>query len=64
MSGREHGVTFDAVLRAASASKCSAYDCEFVALPQELHVPFVSTDVRLVKKFPNTAIHLRDFVID
>ena len=50
------------VLRLAVESGCSAYDCEFVALAQELGVPFVTSDRRLAAKFRTTAIHLREFV--
>jgi predicted nucleic acid-binding protein len=36
-------------------SKCSAYDCEFVALAQGLKVPLITTDRKLVREFPRTA---------
>ena len=62
MSGREHAVTSDSVLRSASASKCTAYDCEFITLAQEFRVPLVTTDRVLVKKFPKAALLLRDFL--
>ena len=62
MMGREHSVSSESVLRFASSSKCSAYDCEFVALAQELSVPLVTTDDDLLRKFPKMAIHLKDFV--
>jgi predicted nucleic acid-binding protein len=32
------------VLELAIRSRCSAYDCEFIALAQDLRVPFVTAD--------------------
>ena len=63
MMGREHSVSSDSVLRLASSSKCSAYDCEFVALAQGLSILLVTTDRDLVKKFPRLATHLEDVVV-
>jgi predicted nucleic acid-binding protein len=50
------------VLRLATESGSSAYDCEFVALAQQLGVPLVTSDRRLAARFRPDAIHLRDFV--
>lgn len=57
----EYEVESGDVLRLAAKSRCSAYDCEFVSLAQELGVPFVTADRRLVKAFGSTARHLSDF---
>jgi predicted nucleic acid-binding protein len=35
----------------AAASKCSAYDCEFVALAEFLDVPLVSAERKLKAQF-------------
>lgn len=43
------------VLRLVQQSKCSAYDCEFVALAQSLNVPLVTMDKSILKYFPATA---------
>lgn len=40
------------VLELATRSGCSSYDCEYVALAQELGVPLVSADRKLGKAFP------------
>jgi len=43
------------VLRLVQQSKCSAYDCEFVALAQSLNVPLITMDKQIHKDFPTTA---------
>lgn len=64
MEGREYTVESGVVLRLAQSSGCSAYDCEFVALAQDLNVPLVTVDRKIVAEFPNTAIILDKFVVD
>jgi predicted nucleic acid-binding protein len=43
------------VLRLVQQSKCSAYDCEFVALARSLNVPLITMDKQILKDFPTTA---------
>lgn len=40
------------VLQLAQASKCSAYDCEYVALAMALDVTLVTMDKQLLRTFP------------
>jgi predicted nucleic acid-binding protein len=49
------------VLKLAAQSRCSAYDCEFVALARELNVPLVTTDKQILSDFPGTAVPLEEF---
>jgi predicted nucleic acid-binding protein len=49
-------------LQLAVRSRCSAYDCEFVALAQDLRVPFVTADRQVLAAFPATAVSPTDFV--
>lgn len=48
------------ILELVSASRCSAYDCEFVALALELEVPLVTAHLQLLDAFPRIAVSLRD----
>ncbi len=49
------------VLRLVAASRCSANDCEFVALGEELGVPLVTSDARVLRDFPETTLALEEF---
>jgi predicted nucleic acid-binding protein len=59
--GGEHFVSDEAVLKLVARSKCSAYDCEFVALAQSLDVPLVTEDRQLLATFPRVCHSLRRF---
>lgn len=61
MRGREYQVASDSVLRLAAGSGCSAYDCEFVALAQDLGVALVTVDRQVLQDFPAIAIELETF---
>jgi predicted nucleic acid-binding protein len=62
MHGGEYEIVSSAVLRLAAGSRCSAYDCEFVALAQDLGVPLVTIDKHILGAFPETARALEDYV--
>jgi len=53
--GREYEVPSLDVLTLAGQSRCSAYDCEFVALAHGLKCRLVTMDRKLVDAFPDTA---------
>ena len=61
MQGREYQVSSDPVLGLAANSGCSAYDCEFVALAQDLSLRLLTSDKGILKAFPETAVALREF---
>lgn len=58
MRGREFEVSSGEILKLASVSKCSAYDCEFIAVAMDLGVPLVTVDKQLLREFPDSAISL------
>lgn len=61
MGGQEFEVDSSRVLRLADASGCSAYDCEFVALAQDLGVPLVTSDRELIAEFKPTVASMAAF---
>ena len=56
-----HHVDSASVLRLVEGSRCSAYDCEFVALARQLGTRLVTADRRLAAAFPQDACLLSDF---
>lgn len=62
MRGNEYSVGSAEVMLRVATSTCSAYDCEFVVLAEELGVPLVTNDRRLIAGFPNVAVPIGDFV--
>ena len=58
LRGREYAVRTDRVLAAAAATGCSAYDCEFAVLAEEIGVPLVTADRKLAAAFPRVAHRL------
>jgi len=56
LSGREYQVPSAPVLKLTQESGCSAYDCEFVHLAQELEVPLVTSDKKVLRAFPDVAV--------
>jgi predicted nucleic acid-binding protein len=64
MHDREFEVTSQQVLKLAATSTCSAYDCEFVALANDLRAPLITVDEQILTQFPDVAISLDQFVSD
>ena len=61
LRGREFEVSSYEVLRLASESKCSAYDCEFIATANDLKVPLITVDKELLREFPSVTVSLKAF---
>jgi predicted nucleic acid-binding protein len=58
MQGREYEVVSFHVLELVASSDCSAYDCEFVALAEDLGTSLVTVDKKILKGFPQIAVSL------
>ncbi len=61
LRGREYEVPSYEVLRLASTSKCSAYECEFIATANDLKAPLVTADKKLLREFPSVTVSLKAF---
>jgi predicted nucleic acid-binding protein len=64
MAGREYTVESHSVLALAQRSRCSTYDCEYVALAEDLDVPLVSFDRDVTRAFPDRVITPETFIRD
>ena len=64
MSAGETAVSSLAVMSLVAATRCSAYDAEYVSLAQSLSVPLVTSDRSLQKMFPSVAVSPVRFLSD
>jgi len=55
LSAHEEKVSTEHVLQLVSSSRCSAYDCEFVAVAQHLSVLLITEDLAILTAFPDVA---------
>lgn len=55
LGGNERSVESRSVLQLVRDSRCSAYDCEFVAVAQQLEVTLYTMDSTVLAAFPDTA---------
>lgn len=62
MQEREYEIVSSDVLELVTASGCSAYDCEFVALAEDLGISLVTVDKKILNEFSQIAVSLDDFL--
>ena len=58
----EYEVPSAQIMQLVNSSECSAYDCEFVALARDLHVPLVTADKKILRELPAIAISVDDIL--
>jgi predicted nucleic acid-binding protein len=62
MIEHERFVSSNVVLELVASSKCTSYDCEYVALAKEMNLTLVTFDKEVLRDFPRVAISPQDFV--
>ena len=61
MAGNEISIDSEEVIALTSSSKCSAYDCEFVALAKRYDLKLYTSDKQILTEFPNHTCDLKTF---
>ena len=61
LGAHEYTVPTERILKLVLASDCTAYDCEYAALAEDLGVPLVTADKQVLRAFPKTAVALEKF---
>ncbi len=64
VAGREYQVLSGKVLEMAARSGCGGFECEYVALAQELGLTLVTWDEEVLKAFPRIAVNPAKFVLN
>lgn len=62
MIDHERFISSNLVLELVATSKCTSYDCEYVALAKEMNLTLVTFDKEVVGEFPGIAVFPQDFV--
>ncbi len=61
LAGHEYLIPSELVMRKVAASTCSAYDCEYVALAEDLSATLVTSDKEILAEFPTLTTSLKAF---
>lgn len=61
LENRQVAPSSEKIFDLISKSDCTAYDCEFIALAQQLNIALVTADKQLQLRFPDLAISLETF---
>ncbi len=62
LKNKAYDIDSERVLQLVHESRCSAYDCEFVALAQRFGVSLVTADKQVLREFPAVAVSMKQFV--
>lgn len=62
MKSNAYEVNSTQVLQLVNSSGCSSYDCEFVALADDIGIKLVTFDKQICREFSKIAIHPKQFV--
>ena len=62
LKDKEFEVNSKSVLSLSISSDCTTYDCEFVALAKELGIPLLTFDKKIIREFPDIAVHPEEFL--
>ncbi len=62
IAGRSYEVESLRVLELAELSGCTAYDCEFISIAEQLSMPLVTADKKVLAAFPSIALSLPEFI--
>ena len=61
MKYQEHEVTSKHVLELVTNSTSSSYDCELVALANDLNVKLVTDNRKILREFPGSAVSVQEY---
>lgn len=61
LAGFEYLIPSELVMKKVAASTCSAYDCEYVALAEDLRTKLVTSDKQILAAFPALTTSLKTF---
>lgn len=62
MDGREVEADVDVVFSFVKTSKCSSYDCHYIALAHQLNLKLITYDKQLLSEFPSLANKPEDYL--
>ena len=62
MLDNEYQPLSTSVLELVNRSSCSAYDCEFISLAQQLNVQLITQDRKILTEFPDHASQLMHYI--
>lgn len=61
LAGHEYLIPSALIVEKVAGSRCSAYDCEYVALAEDLRTVLVTSDKEILLSFPKLTVSLRAF---